>query len=202
LRSKKRRGGGPSIGGLPRILSLAAERAKEWFWNPQKCPLLESDEGRRTRSGRREAIQVALEYLFSRLDLVALCVGTPTLNNGFVDLGMRSIVESTGLGQRRCGRAIGELKEAGFMTVAQPRYRNRAGKYVGLRAVRCLTAHLVEWLELGPMLARELARASQALKNRLAKYGRSLSDVVNRTLHGLSRPQPMPRQASSLLAKL
>ena len=93
-------------GGLPRILSLAAERAKEWFWNPQKCPLLEGDDGRQTRSERREAIQVVLEYLFSRLDLVTLCVGMPTMNNGFVDLSMNSIVEGTGLGQRRCERAI------------------------------------------------------------------------------------------------
>ena len=168
-------------GGLPRILSLAAERAKEWFWNPQKCQLLEGDDGRQTRSERREAIQVVLEYLFSRLDLVTLCVGTPTMNNGFVDLSMNSIVEGTGLGQRRCERAIGDLKEAGFMKVAQPRYRNEEGKYVGLRAIRCLTARLFEWLDLGPMLARERARASQALKKRIAKYGRSLSDVVKRT---------------------
>lgn len=40
-------------GGLPRILSLAAERLKEWFWNPQKCPLLETNESRQTRSERR-----------------------------------------------------------------------------------------------------------------------------------------------------
>ena len=167
-------------GGLPRILSLAAERAKEWFWNPQKCPLLETNADRQTRSERREAIQVVLEYLLSRLDLVTLCVGTPTLNNGFVDLDMNSIVEGTGLGQRRCERAIGDLKGAGFMEVAQPRYRNNEGKYFGLRAVRCLTVRFFEWLNLGPMLARERSRASKALGKRLAKFGRSLSDVVKR----------------------
>jgi hypothetical protein len=30
-------------GAPPRILSLAAELAKEWFWNPQKCPLLDTN---------------------------------------------------------------------------------------------------------------------------------------------------------------
>ena len=48
-------------GGLPRILSLAAERAKEWYYHPQKCKLLQSH----------------------------------------------------GIGQRRCERAIAMLKEAG-----------------------------------------------------------------------------------------
>ncbi|MDL2226814.1 hypothetical protein LJB86_04085 [Deltaproteobacteria bacterium OttesenSCG-928-M10] len=191
-------------GGLPRILSLAAERAKEWFWNPQKCPLLETNTDRQTRSERREAIQVVLEYLLSRLDLVTLCVGTPTLRDSFVDLSMNTIVDGTGLGQRRCERAIHDLKEAGFMEVAQPRYRNEEGKYFGLRAIRCLTVRLFEWLELGPMLARERARASQALKKRIAKYGRTLGDVVKRTFNkalesaaGLKKQMPQMRRSAS-----
>jgi hypothetical protein len=181
-------------GGLPRILSLAAERAKEWFWNPQKCPLLEANADRQTRSERREAIQVVLEYLLSRLDLVTLCVGAPTLNHGFVDLDMNAIVDGTGLGQRRCERAIGDLKEAGFMEVAQPRYRSDDGKYVGLRAIRCLTVSFFEWLDLGPMLARERARASQALKKRLAKYGRSLKDAVKRSFGRLLKASGQGRK--------
>jgi hypothetical protein len=180
-------------GGPPRILSLAAELAKEWFWNPQKCPLLDIKTDRQTRSERREAIQVVLEYLLSRLDLVTLCVGTPTLNHGFVDLGMNSIVEGTGLGQRRCERAIGDLKEAGFMEVSQPRHRNEDGKYVGLRAIRCLTARLFEWLGLGSMLAKERSRASQALKKRLAKYGRSLKDAVKRSFEKLLKSSTQGR---------
>lgn len=42
-------------GGLPRILSLAAERAKEWFFQPEKCPQFQTSEQRQTRSERREA---------------------------------------------------------------------------------------------------------------------------------------------------
>lgn len=117
---------------------------------------------------------------------------------------MNTIVEGTGLGQRRCERAIHDLKEAGFMEVAQPRYRNEEGKYFGLRAIRCLTVRLFEWLELGPMLARERVRATQALKKRIAKYGRSLSDVVKRTLNkalesvsGKSKQMPKVRRSAS-----
>ncbi|MDR0354159.1 MAG: site-specific integrase [Deltaproteobacteria bacterium] len=37
-------------GGLPRILSLAAEKTKEWFCHPDKCPALNSRPTRQTRS--------------------------------------------------------------------------------------------------------------------------------------------------------
>ena len=164
----------------PRILSLAAERAKEWFFLPEKCPLFSGDSERQMRSERREAIQVVLEFLLGRLDLASLCVGIPTMKDGFIDLDMKTIVAGTGLGQRRCERAIRNLKKAGFMEVKQPRLKNDEGHYFGLRAIRVLTARFFEWLGLGPMLARERARASKALKKRLAKYGRKLSDVMKR----------------------
>jgi len=186
-------------GGLPRILSLAAERAKEWFWNPKNCPLLETNLDRQTRSERREAIQVVLEYLLSRLDLVSLRVGVPNLTGNFKNMDMNTIVEGTGLGQRRCERAIAELKAAGFMEVVQPRHCNEDGKYSGLNAVRCLTARFFEWLNLGPMLAQERKRASQAWKKRLAKYGLSLKDVFNRKSG--CRPKPCQNPKLALQAR-
>jgi len=174
-------------GGLPRILSLAAERAKEWFWNPKQCPELQSSPDRQTRSERREAVQVVLEYLLSRLDLSTLCVGVPTPSCGFVDVDMKSIVSGTGLGKRRCERAIAQLKTAGFMTVDQPRHRNEDGKYIGLRAVRVITRKLFEWLNLGPMLDRERRRASRSMAAKASGLGKSLGDLVRRKVQGLSR---------------
>ena len=168
------------LGGLPRILSLAAERAKEWFYFPDKCPPLQSSLYRQTRSERREAIQVVLEALLSRLDLSSLCVGTPTPASGFIDLDMKSIVQITGLGQRRCERAIAQLKGAGFITVKQPRLKNEDGKYIGLRAVRVITKEFFSWLGLGPMLEKERARASAALKRKAGAVGKSLGDLMER----------------------
>jgi hypothetical protein len=47
------------------------------------------------------------------------------------------------------------------------------------------------------MLARERARASKALKNRLAKYGRSLADVMKRTFERFKAlPRLKPVQAA------
>ena len=139
-------------GAPPRILSLAAERAKEWFYNPAKCPPLNPKE-RKTRSERREALQVIVNALLSRLELAALCVTTPTPDNGVIELGMRSIVEIPDLGQRRCERAIAQLKAAGCLAVKQPRYNSAEGKYCGLRAIRVFTKIFFEWLGLAQMLS-------------------------------------------------
>lgn len=168
------------LGGLPRILSLAAERAKEWFFHPDKCPPLQTDPDRQTRSERREACQVVLEVLLSRLDLTSLCVGYPSPADGFTDIDMKTIVRLTGLGQRRCERAIGQLKEAGFVTVKQRRQKNEEGKYLGLRAIRVVTKDFFEWLGLGPMLERERARATAALKKKARAAGKVLGDAMKR----------------------
>jgi hypothetical protein len=159
-------------GGLPRILSLAAERTKAWFDHPKRCPPLLTHGDRKTRSERREACLVVLETMLSHLDLAFLCLGVPTRANGFIGIDMKTIVRDSGLGQRRCERAIRQLRKAGFMQVRQPRRKSEDGKYFGCRAVRIITSALFEWLGLGPMLRRERARASEALRRKAQKANR------------------------------
>lgn len=172
-------------GGLPRILSLAAERAKAWYYHPQKCKLLQSHQQRKMRSERREACQIVIETILSHLDLASLCLGTPTLENGFIDIDMRTIVRDSGIGQSRCERAIALLKKAGFMKVKQPRTINDQGYYVGLRAIRVVTTLFFEFLNLGPMLQRERARASKRLQRKAMKAHRKVSDLMRRMTIGL-----------------
>lgn len=175
-------------GGLPRILSLAAERTKAWYSHPKKCsPLLIHQGNRKIRSERREACVVILETLLSHLDLASLCLGVPTLANGFIDIDMTIIVRDSGLGQRRCERAIRQLREAGFMQVTQPRGRSDEGQYFGCRAIRVITTALFDWLGLGPMLRRERARASGALRRKAQKANRKLADFMRRVVAG-ARP--------------
>jgi len=171
-------------GGLPRILSLAAERTKVWYDHPKKCPLLLTQGNRKTRSERREACLVVLETLLSHLDLASLCLGVPTLANGFIDIDMKVIVRDSGLGQRRCERAIRQLKEAGFMAVTQPRGLSDEGRYFGCRAIRVMTTAFFEWLDLGPMLRRERARASETLRRKARKANRKLADFMRRVVSG------------------
>ena len=172
-------------GGLPRILSLAAERAKAWYFHPKKCPPLQSRPNRRTRSERREACQIVLETILAHLDLASMCLGTPTLSNGFIDIDMRTIVRESGIGQRRCERAIALLKEAGFMSVKQPRTINDQGDYMGLRAIRVVTSLFFDFLNLGPMLQRERARATEKLQRKAMKANRKLTDFMRRLSKGL-----------------
>lgn len=172
-------------GGLPRILSLAAERAKAWYFHPKKCPPLQAQPNRRTRSERREACQIVLETILSYLDLASMCLGTPTAASGFIDIDMRTIVRDSGIGQRRCERAIALFKEAGFMKVTQPRTQNDEGMYFGCRAIRVVTEALFEWLGLGPMLHRERARASESLRRKTQKANRKVTDFMRRITKGL-----------------
>ena len=171
-------------GGLPRILSLAAERAKAWYFHPKKCKLLQTHPQRQTRSERREACQIVIETILSHLDLASLCIGTPTLENGFIDIDMQTIVRDSGLGQRRCERVIALLKEAGFMKVQQPRTINDHGDYVGLRAIRVVTSLFFDFLNLGPMLQRERARASDRLQRKAMKANRKVTDLMRRMTTG------------------
>jgi len=171
-------------GGLPRILSLAAERAKAWYSHPQKCHALNKG-SRQTRSERREAYQVILETMLSFLDLASLCLGTPTLDNGFVDVDMKTLVEASGMGQRRCERAIADLKEAGLVEVKQPRKINEHGDYVGLRAIRVVREAFFEFLQLGPMLRQERAKATERLRRKVMRANRKLADLMRRAAQGL-----------------
>lgn len=183
-------------GGLPRILSLAAERAKAWYFHPGKCKPLQSHPHRKTRSERREACQIVIETILSHLDLASLCLGKPTLDAGFIDVDMRTIVRDSGIGQRRCERAIALLKEAGFMNVQQPRAINDQGDYVGLRAIRVVTSLFFEFLGLGPILQRERARATAELQRRAMKAQRKLADFMRRVTKGLRKTFTLKQQAS------
>ncbi len=172
--------------GKPRILSLAAERAKAWYRHPQKCHVLNKGK-RQTRSERREAYQIILETMLSFLDLASLCLGTPTLDNGFVDVDMKTLVQASGISQRRCERAIADLKNAGLMEVRQPRTLNEHGDYVGLRAIRVIREAFFEFLNLGPMLQRERAKASERLRRKAQKANRKLTDMMRRFSQGVKR---------------
>jgi hypothetical protein len=89
-------------------------------------------------------------------------------------------VRDSGIGQRRCERAIALLKEAGFMRVKQPRRQNEEGAYFGCRAIRIIAESLFEALGLGPMLHRERARASERLRRKAQKMNKKLSDLMGR----------------------
>ena len=184
-------------GGLPRILSLAAERAKTWYRHPQKCHALNRGK-RQTRSERREAYQIILETMLSFLDLASLCLGTPTLDHGFVDVDMKALVSASGMSQRRCERAIADLKDAGLMEVKQPRKINEHGDYVGLRAIRVIREAFFEFLDLGPMLRTERARATEKLRQKAQRANRKLTDLMRRAFQGLKgaiRRNPYSRAA-------
>ena len=125
-----------------------------------------------------------------------MCLGTPTLDHGFVDVDMKALVAASGMSQRRCERAIADLKEAGLMEVRQPRKLNEHGDYVGLRAIRVLREAFFEFLDLGPMLRRERARATEVLRRKAQRANRKLTDMMRRVsqgMKGIVRRSPFSR---------
>ena len=73
------------------------------------------------------------------------------------------------------------------MAVTQPRGLSDEGRYFGCRAIRVITTAFFEWLGLGPMLRRERARASEALRHKAQKANRKLADFMRRVVAG-ARP--------------
>lgn len=169
-------------GGLPRILSLAAEKTKAWYDQPDLFPKLQSRKGRRTRSERREAVIIIIETLLIRLDLATMQIGFPG-PQGFVDIDMRTIVRESGLSQRRCERAIAQLKQAGFIKVKQPRIKRALGVYTALRAIRVITRDFFVWLGLDRILDKERARA-------MAKVSHKLVRTLGELFGGRAQPAP------------
>lgn len=165
-------------GCLPRILSLAAERSKSWYDQPQTCSHLQSMPNRKTRSERREAIIIVIETLLKHMDLATLSIVFLT-RQGFTDIDMKSIVRESGLDKRRCERAINNLKKAGFLIVNQPRIKKAQGKYVALRAVRIFTKAFFEWLGLKNILEKEIAKATIRNTTRLIKTLKKVANPIS-----------------------
>lgn len=168
-------------GGLPRILSLAVEKTKIWYDRPDLCPKLQTRQNRQTRSERREAIIIILETLLKHMDLATLQIGFPG-HQGFIDIDMQTIVRESGLNQRRCERAIAQLKHAGFIKVKQPRIKRAPGIYTALRAIRIITRDFFVWLGLDRILNKEYSKA-------MAKAGRKLTHSLGELF--ARRPQPV-----------
>lgn len=174
------------LGGLPRILTLAQERLEHIYTNPLLLPGLHHP-NRKIRSERLEACVIVGKALLKRMDLGTLCCGLPTPNKGFIDIDMKTIVLDSGIGQRRCERAIRVFKEAGLVTVKQPRRQNAEGKYFGCRAIRAISKNLFTWLGLNKILATERKKAMVRLKTLASSERLTIGDLVRRPFERHSR---------------
>jgi len=173
-------------GGLPRILTLTMEKLRGFYHTPRKLlPSLDLANGssRRMRSERREGCVLVGQALIKRMDLVTMRVGIPTPGR-FLGYTLAAIAQDTGLSLKRVSRAIANFKAGGLVTVAEIRERLADGSWRAVAAVKKVSKHPFEALDLATMLRRERekarrrqdarrrkaerAPASQAAKGRLA----------------------------------
>ena len=107
--------GRPGLEDGPEGLDLITdELAARWFHQPQNSPVFRGP-GRQTRSERREACLAVLSVLLKHLDSQGGRVGMSTAGDGFIGLGVKTIARESGLGMRRCERALARLKAAGLI---------------------------------------------------------------------------------------
>ena len=80
-----------------------------------KFPFFAQMGKRQIRSERREAAFLVLLILLRHLEPKSLLIGTWWPDIRFVGLPMKTITQETGLGLRRCERAISDLKRIGAL---------------------------------------------------------------------------------------
>ena len=121
------------------IYSLVQKWLRSCFQSPPKCPLFNRwPDLKQVRSQRREACLTVLLTLLRHLDPNTLCVGFLHPNGQFQALAPKYIVMETGLGQRRCERAISDLKKAQALEVKSPGHDQRP--------ILAFTERFMEWM--------------------------------------------------------
>ena len=130
-------------------LNLTAELAARWFHQPQNSPVFRGA-GRQVRSERREACLAVLSVLLKHLDKSSLRVGLSTAGDGFIGLGLKTLAQESGLGMRRCERALARLKAAGLVASAEPSLSGpfSGPKHASLRVVWLLSPDFLKSLVL------------------------------------------------------
>ena len=120
-----------------------SDNVKAWlkacFTSPPKCPLFHRwPDAKWVRSERRTACLTILLTLLRHLDPTTLCVGFLHPDGQFQVLPPKYIVMETALGQRRCQRAIADLKKAQALEMKSP--------VLGQRPALAFTPRFVEWM--------------------------------------------------------
>jgi hypothetical protein len=173
-------------GGQPRVITLLMERMTTYFFRPSTIPSLNLANGseRQMRSERREACIVVMATLLKNMDVASLRVGQPT-KTGFLNYTLDWLAAHTALPLQRVDRAVKDLKNAGLLTVSQPRQLKEDGTWKGLAAVKAVSKHLFGVFGLHKMLQHEQKKAVKRLKRKAQEW--SENDGQKRTLTDLSK---------------
>lgn len=174
-------------GGLPLIITGLIERLTQYYSRPRAVlPSLDkaNNSDRQQRSERREACIVAMAAILKYTDVVSLRVGIPTAK-GFVNLTFEQLLKHTHLGAKRFERAITDLKNAGLLTVAQPRELLSDGSWIGLAAVKAVNKKLFEAFGLAEKLKTERDKAAKRLKLQQEQWTKEQDGKPNRA--GMAR---------------
>lgn len=174
----------------PKFIARARELVELYYSRLKELTALDAlNPHRKKRSERREATIQVLKALIKYLDLVTLTVGIPT-KDGQVGLTLLRLHKETSISWSRFKRAIADLREAGFLTISQPRMTNSAGQVRGLVGIKAISPRLFEALGIDFWLRRERDRASKRQRAKASQAG-----VTQRSYYQRSKP-PRPAMAA------
>jgi hypothetical protein len=195
-------------GGHPRVLTLAAERLREYYWAPEKVlPSLNLANGspRQQRTERRESCELVAQALLKFCDLVTLRVGVRREDGSLADLAVDVIAKHAGLPLRRAARALRDLQRAGVVHTVQRRELRPDGEFRSSAAIKRISAKLFAVLDLGLTLELEREKAKKRLERFLRDAARAVPEteraktslLLGQLRHQLERParrqQPLRR---------
>lgn len=106
---------------------------------------------RKIRSERMEAIKAVIRVILRHLDPATGFIGVTAPDRSFIGLDIKTIAQKSGLGRRRCERAIANLKQMRLIEVYPPGQHSLASnriKYSASRAARAVTPSFYEYLLL------------------------------------------------------
>ena len=115
------RGLAPQASARPHLSDALRHWLEFCAMSQPKCPLFNRwPDQKRIRSERREALLTVLLILIRHLEPQSLCIGFLLPSGQFRCLEMKHIALESGLGRRRCERAISDLKSTQALEMRSP----------------------------------------------------------------------------------
>lgn len=178
--------------GAPPLVIATVKRLPQFFNRPEILPSLNrvngSKKNSKMRSERREGTVKVLSAIMKFMDIASLRVGIPSAD-GFINLPHAVIAHTAGIHIKRCQNIIADLKNAGLLTVSQPRELLEDGTWRGLASVKAVNKELFGMFGLEETLKYERAKAVSKLKARAAELQRKKDEEEEKRLTNVSRTE-------------
>jgi len=210
---------------FPWLIARALERLEWLYWDRDLFPEL----GRRKRSERIEAMVLIGKALVRNMDILTMRCGRLRDDGSYAGISMETIAGWAQIETQRAYRACWDLRDAGWISIAQPIEKTHQGPcgpglcprkgHKGRAAIRNLKPKLFERLRLRgrlkderrvrslaarPSIAETIAQRRQLrrLSKASARAGTLAKRTTNQLAEGMAAPAPARVYTPAELAEM